>query len=110
MQPLLGYNFGSGDRERFQKIAAYTRKCCVIIGVLATLLFFVFRRPIIGLFIQDEEVIYYGVILFMNMNCMQSVGKAFWATLLSVLRQGLLLIPLLFILNALGGLNGVICG
>ena len=73
---------------------------------------------------QDEEVIYYGVkmliaymlsgpvigILFMNMNCMQSVGKAFWATLLSVLRQGLLLIPLLFILNALGGLNGVICG
>ena len=124
MQPLLGYNFGSGDRERFQKIAAYTRKCCVIIGVLATLLFFVFRRPIIGLFIQDEEVIYYGVkmliaymlsgpvigILFMNMNCMQSVGKAFWATLLSILRQGLLLIPLLFILNALGGLNGVIYG
>ena len=69
-------------------------------------------------------MIYYGVkmliaymlsgpvigILFMNMNCMQSVGKAFWATLLSVLRQGLLLIPLLFILNALGGLNGVIYG
>ncbi len=125
MQPLLGYNFGSGNRERFQGIAAYTRKCCVIIGVLATLLFFVLRRSIIGLFIQDEEVIYYGVkmliaymlsgpvigILFMNMNCMQSVGKkAFWATLLSVLRQGLLLIPLLFILNALGGLNGVIYG
>ena len=32
-------------------------------------------------------------ILFINMNCMQSVGKAFWATLLSILRQGLLLIP-----------------
>lgn len=124
VQPLLGYNFGSGDRERFQGIAAYTRKCCVVIGVLATLLFFVLRKQIIGLFIQDEEVIGYGVqmlvaymlsgpvigILFMNMNCMQSVGKAFWATLLSVLRQGLLLIPLLFILNALGGLNGVIYG
>jgi len=124
VQPLLGYNFGSGNRERFQEIAAYTRKCCVIIGVLATLLFFVLRRSIIGLFIQDEEVIYYGVkmliaymlsgsvigILFINMNCMQSVGKAFWATLLSILRQGLLLIPLLFILNALGGLNGVIYG
>lgn len=103
VQPLLGYNFGSGNRERFQEIAAYTRKCCVIIGVLATLLFFVLRRSIIGLFIQDEEVIYYGVkmliaymlsgsvigILFINMNCMQSVGKAFWATLLSILRQGL---------------------
>ena len=46
----------------------------------------------------------------MNMNCMQSVGKAFWATVLSVLRQGVLLIPLLFLLNALGGLTGVIYG
>ena len=124
MQPLLGYNFGSGDRERFQKIAAYTRKCCVIIGVLATLLFFVFRRPIIGLFIQDEEVIYYGVkmliaymlsgpvigLLFVNMNCMQSVGNSFPATILSVMRQGLLLIPLLYLLNACMGLNGVIYG
>ncbi len=124
VQPLLGYNFGSGDRERFLGIEAYTKKCCIVIGVLATILFFVLRRQIIGLFIQDEEVIGYGVkmliaymlsgpvigILFMNMNCMQSVGKAFWATILSVLRQGLLLIPLLFILKAAWGLNGVICG
>ena len=124
VQPLLGYNFGSGDKKRFQDIAAYTKKCCIVIGILATLLFFVLRRQIIGLFIQDEEVIMYGVrmliaymlsgpvigILFMNMNCMQSVGKAFWATILSVLRQGVLLIPLLFLLNALGGLTGVIYG
>lgn len=124
VQPLLGYNFGSGDKKRFQDIAAYTKKCCIVIGILAILLFFVFRRQIIGLFIQDEEVIMYGVrmliaymlsgpvigILFMNMNCMQSVGKAFWATILSVLRQGVLLIPLLFLLNALGGLTGVIYG
>lgn len=124
VQPLLGYNFGSGDKKRFQDIAAYTKKCCIVIGILATLLFFVFRRQIIGLFIQDEEVIMYGVrmliaymlsgpvigILFMNMNCMKSVGKAFWATILSVLRQGVLLIPLLFLLNALGGLTGVIYG
>lgn len=124
VQPLIGYNFGSGDKKRFQDIAAYTKKCCIVIGILATLLFFVFRRQIIGLFIQDEEVIMYGVrmliaymlsgpvigILFMNMNCMQSVGKAFWATILSVLRQGVLLIPLLFLLNALGGLTGVIYG
>ena len=124
VQPLLGYNFGSGDKKRFQDIAAYTKKCCIVIGILATLLFFVFRRQIIGLFFQDEEVIMYGVrmliaymlsgpvigILFMNMNCMQSVGKAFWATILSVLRQGVLLIPLLFLLNALGGLTGVIYG
>ena len=48
--------------------------------------------------------------LFVNMNCMQSVGRALPATILSVLRQGILLIPLLYLLRALFGLNGVILG
>lgn len=49
-------------------------------------------------------------LLFVNMNCMQSVGNSFPATILSVMRQGLLLIPLLYLLNACMGLNGVIYG
>ena len=87
-------------------------------------LFFVLREPIIRLFISDGEVVYYGVkmliaymlsgpvigLLFVNMNCMQSVGNSFPATILSVMRQGLLLIPLLYLLNACMGLNGVIYG
>ena len=44
------------------------------------------------------------------MNCMQSTGDALPATILSVLRQGLLLIPSLYLLNAVLGLNGVIYG
>ena len=48
--------------------------------------------------------------LFMNMNCLQSVDHAFSATILSILRQGVLLIPLLYLLDALFGLNGVIYG
>ena len=102
IQPLLGYNYGSGNMERFRGIESYTKKCCVIAGIAATILFFVFREPIIRLFISDKDVIGYGVkmlvaymlsgpvigILFVNMNCMQSVGHAFPATVLSVLRQG----------------------
>lgn len=122
VQPLFGYNYGSGDRKRFIEVERFTKKCCLIVGILATLLFFVLRQPIIQMFISDEEVIYYGVkmliaymlsgpvigILFVNMNCMQSVGDALPATVLSVLRQGVLLIPLLYLLNAVSGLNGVI--
>jgi multidrug efflux pump len=76
------------------------------------------------MFINDSEVINYGVLmligymisgpviglLFVNMNCMQSVGRALPATILSVLRQGVLLIPMLYILNAIAGLHGVIYG
>lgn len=124
VQPLLGYNYGSGDHKRFVSVERYTKKCCVIVGILATALFFGLREPIIRLFISDGEVVYYGVkmliaymlsgpvigLLFVNMNCMQSVGNSFPATILSVMRQGLLLIPLLYLLNACMGLNGVIYG
>ena len=116
VQPLLGYNYGSGDMARFQGVERYTKKCCLVAGVIATVLYFVLREPIIRLFISDEGVVSYGVemlvaymlsgpvigILFVNMNCMQSVGHAFPATVLSVLRQGILLIPLLYLLRALG--------
>ena len=122
--PLMGYNFGAGNQKRFMEVDCFTKKCCLVVGILATALFFFFREPIIHLFINDKDVIYYGVkmlvaymlsgpfigILFVNMNCMQSTGDALPATILSVLRQGLLLIPLLYLLNAVLGLNGVIYG
>ena len=61
------------------------------------LIAYMISGPIIGL-------------LFMNMNCMQSVGRALPATILSVLRQGVLLIPLLYLLNMVARLQGVIYG
>ena len=77
-----------------------------------------------NMFISDDEVVYYGVkmliaymlsgpvigMLFVNMNCMQSVNYALPATILSVMRQGVLLIPLLYILQLIAGLEGVIYG
>lgn len=124
VQPLFGYNYGSGDKERFQAVERFTKICCVIVGVASVILYYIGKDPIIRIFVDDNEVVAYGVqmligymlsgpvigILFTNMNCMQSVGRAFPATVLSVLRQGILLIPLLYLLNALFGLNGVIYG
>lgn len=124
VQPLFGYNYGSGDKERFQAVERFTKICCVIVGIASVILYYIGKDPIIRIFIDDNEVVAYGVqmligymlsgpvigILFTNMNCMQSVGHAFPATVLSVLRQGILLIPLLYLLNALFGLNGVIYG
>ena len=124
VQPLLGYNFGAGNIKRFREVESYTKKCCVIVGIIVTVLYFIFRTQIISMFISDPKVIQYGVamliaymisgpvigILFVNMNCMQSVGRALPATIVSVLRQGVLLIPLLYLLNAIAGLNGVIYG
>ena len=124
VQPLLGYNYGSGDGKRFRAVESFTKRSCLVVGILATLLYFALREPIIRLFINDDEVVAYGVemltaymlsgpvigFLFVNMNSLQSVGHALEATVLSVLRQGVLLIPLLYLLQAMFGLTGVIFG
>lgn len=122
VQPLLGYSYGAREPKRFIAVERFTKLCCVTVGAAATALCFVLREPIIRAFIDDEQVVYYGIkmlvaymlsgpfigILFMNMNCLQSVGSSLPATVLSVLRQGVLLIPLLYILDAAFGLDGVI--
>lgn len=124
VQPLLGYNYGAGNQERFIQVDCFTKKCCIIIGFLSAAAYFIFREPIIRLFISDPDVVSCGVqmligyilsgpfigILFTNMNCLQSTNNAIYATILSVLRQGLLFIPLLYLLNALFGMNGVAFG
>ncbi|MFR5640795.1 MAG: MATE family efflux transporter [Butyricicoccus sp.] len=124
VQPIFGYSYGAGDIKRFADTERFTKLCCFVVGLAATALYFFLRKPIIGLFVDDSGVITYGVqmliaymlsgpfigFLFVNMNCMQSVGRALPATALSVLRQGLLLIPLLYLLNAVFGLNGAVLG
>ncbi len=94
VQPLLGYSYGAGNISRFREVERFTKICCMIAGVAATLLYFVGREPIIRMFISDDEVVYYGVkmliaymlsgpvigMLFVNMNCMQSVNYALPAT------------------------------
>ena len=124
VQPLLGYSYGAHDPGRFVAVERFTKLCCFVVGLAATALFFLLREPIIRLFINDEEVVRCGVkmlaaymlsgpfigFLFMNMNCLQSVGRSLPATVISVLRQGVLLIPLLYLLRALGGLDAVIYG
>ena len=124
VQPIFGYSYGAGDIKRFADTERFTKLCCFVVGLAATALYFFLRKPIIGLFVDDSGVIAYGVqmliaymlsgpfigFLFVNMNCMQSVGRALPATVLSVLRQGLLLIPLLYLLNTVFGLNGAVLG
>lgn len=124
VQPLLGYSYGAGNISRFMEVERFTKICCLVTGITATVLYFIGREPIIRMFISDDEVVYYGVkmlvaymisgpvigMLFVNMNCMQSVNHSLPATILSVMRQGVLLIPLLYVLQFFWGMEGVIYG
>lgn len=121
IQPLLGYCYGAGNRKRFMGILKFSGILTVICGSILTIAYIVFSKQIMGIFIDDSEVVQYGVpmliatslpgpvlgLMFLSINSMQALDRPLPATILSLCRQGLFFIPLLFILNQVFGLNGI---
>ena len=122
IQPLIGYNYGSGNKKRLMQVFKFTGAVSVIMGMLLTLFMIIARKTMIQVFINDAEVVSYGIrmvvalqlsapfigILFLCINTIQGMGKALPSLILTVCRQGLIFIPLIFVLTAMFGLDGVI--
>lgn len=122
IQPLLGYNYGCGNQKRFFSILKFSIACTIIFGTLLSGICILFRYPIIRMFIDNTSVINYGAnmllatslagpvlgILFLCITSMQALNNPFSSTMLSVCRQGIFFIPLLYALNFFFGLTGVI--
>ena len=122
IQPLIGYNYGARNKKRLMSVFKFTGFGSVIMGTIVTLFMIVARKTMIQMFINDAEVGQYGIqmvvalqlsapflgIIFLCINTIQGMGKALPSLILTICRQGLIFIPLIFILNHLFGLDGVI--
>lgn len=122
VQPLIGYCYGARNYTRMKQCIRFSIACNVIIGTVMTLFYVVFKENVISMFINDSEVIELGVkmliaimspgpvigIMFIFNFSFQGMGKGIQSLILSIGRQGLIYIPLLFILNATIGLEGII--
>lgn len=113
-QPIISYNYGSGDRERVKK-AFYTQfLVCVVFSTLSWAMLMLAPRAFAGLFSGDSTLIEYtvwalriymaGIFAFgLQIACQQSfmaLGQAKVSLFLAFLRKIILLIPLIFILPA----------
>lgn len=122
IQPLIGYNYGARNKKRLLEVFKFTGLCAIIIGTILTAIMVVARQTVIRAFINDAEVIAYGIqmvialqlsgpvlgILFLCINTIQGMGKAIPSLVLTICRQGLVFIPMVYILNGLFGLDGVV--
>ncbi len=122
VQPLIGYCYGARNYDRMKKCLHFSMVCNIVIGTVMTLFYVVFKENVISMFIDDANVIELGVkmlialmspgpiigIMFVLNFSFQGMGKGFQSLILSIGRQGLIYIPLLFILNAAVGLDGII--
>lgn len=122
VQPLIGYSFGAKNYKRMNAVVRFTTISNFIIGSVLTFVYFFFSAQIVGVFIQDTETVENAIlmvralqismpvlgILFILNNAFQAMGKALPSLVLSISRQGFIFLPMLFIMKALAGLNGII--
>ena len=121
VQPLMAYYYGAGDMRRIKEVVMKLFILTLGIGVVFGAVGMLGSKALVGLFIRDLEVVELGQkivciqllsapfvgIYYIGQNFMQATGSALMATITSVLRQGVLLIPLLYIMNAIMKMMGI---
>ena len=123
MQPIVGYNYGARRYDRMWK--ALRQVIAIAVGTMTVgwLLCEFLPAPIVAMFSDDEELnelskigLQLSIALFplvgaqaVITNFFQSIGKVKLSILLSLTRQLLFLLPLLYILPQMWnlGINGV---
>ena len=121
-QPLIGYNFGARNFQRMKGTMKFAMLSNIIAGVVLAILYVIFTREIVTVFIKAPSVIDMGSkmlralmfsspllgILFVFNFSFQAMGKAKESLALAVSRQGFVFVPCTIIMNKLIGLEGLI--
>ena len=120
-QPIISYNFGAQNYKRVKDTLRYTIIGASIIAITGFLVIQLFPQMIISAFNQEADIIALGgnalriwficlPIVGCQMMCanfFQSIGMVKQSSFLNLLRQCILLIPLILLLSMIVGLYGV---
>ena len=121
-QPLIGYNYGAGNKKRLREILAFSYKFECAAGVVFAAVLCLAARPLISAFMDDSGIVSAGVpmlrlqllgavftaVTLVSTCTFQSAGKALNAFILSVSRQGVIFAVVIFILSKTVGYYGVL--
>ncbi|WP_122641075.1 MATE family efflux transporter [Romboutsia sp. Marseille-P6047] len=121
MQTIIAYNYGAKQYDRAKKTLGLALIISSIILTLGLIAVKLVPELFVGIFTNDSELMKLAV-KGINLNLttlpligvsilgpvyFQSIGKAKLSMLLTLLRQVILLIPIIYIIPKLFGLNGV---
>lgn len=121
-QPILGYNYGAKNFKRVKETYKLSLLVAVSISAVGFLAAIFFPHLLISPFINNDETllelttnatrIFFSMALFMGFHMIgssyfQTVGKAKITTAINIIRQFVLMLPLLYFLPKYYGVNGV---
>ena len=121
-QPIMGYNYGAGNTRRMKDVLRAGVLSVTSTEAVLMLLYGLLAPALIGLFTETSEVVaigakvlrrlmlalpFVGTVSMCRMS-FQAMGKPLYAFGITVVRQLLLYIPLLLLLNRLFGFDGML--
>lgn len=122
MMPLVAYNYASKNYKRMKAFSDAARAAGIGFAFVCIVAFEIFAEPIVRIFVNEAQTVAMAT-KFLRIMCLavplmitnfqmsftfQAMGMGKQSLLLSSLRQGLINIPLLFLMNHLFALDGVI--
>ena len=122
VQPLLGYCVGAKNWERFRKALIFSLGFAFAISTVMTGACYLLTEQIVNLVLTNAEAFDYGChfsrillttsflfgVYYVLTNTLQAMGAATPSFIINLSRQGILFIPILFALEALLGLDGLL--
>lgn len=122
-QPILGFNLGMKNYDRVKTTFLLAIRYASTVALTAFLLLQLFPETLLKIFGSEDPLFFefgvkyiriYLAVLFLNglqpvtSTFCTAIGKAKLAFWMAVIRQGLLMIPLLLILPGIFGIDGVL--
>ena len=118
--PLIGYNYAAGNLERTERAFRFGSMISLGFAVLCVMVYEIFAPDLARLFIENAKTVDYAASflrrMVLAMPCMsvcyplivkfQAMGKAKASLIVSVLRKGVIDIPLYFLMDSLVPLYG----
>ena len=122
IQPLLGFSVGAEDWRRYRAFLNFALKFTVILTLVMIAVCFVFSENIVSMFVNEPEAFSYSVkflrmklsssllfaIFFVFVNALQAMGAGRASFILSICRQCVLHMPLMFVMNHFAGEYGIV--
>lgn len=113
IQPLLGFCYGARNRKRYVAVLKFSLGLAFGLSLIMTVICYCGAGPLVTAFLDNADAFEFGMsfsriyilsgpvlgILFVMVNAIQSTGAAVPSLILSISRQGLLYMPILFVFS-----------
>lgn len=121
IRPLIGYNYGAGEKERVKKIYSTTLFLTFAIMAAGTFICLLFPEQLIGLFTENEETVRIGAtalriisagfvvssVSVVSSGALEGLGMGLPSLAISLCRYLFFLIPAAYLLSRVLGAEGV---